>query len=123
MQSLLYGLLTVTLLGKGEEQSVKVIEPVKDDFENLDLPEDQFHQILNQVHKKIKLLDEFKTYIEKTKSNTVYYKYIVNTTIHEYNNNYPDVYKVLPGIFGNLYEYRISENLDDYFKTLAFLEL
>ncbi len=115
MQTLFYG-----FIGKNEEV-VKEDKEDKEDFEILCCPETQ---MINQIHRKIKLLNEFKNYIENTNNDTIYYNYIVNTVIYESDSDSDQIilYTILPGIFSNLYEYRLS-NSDDFFRMMAFLEL
>ena len=119
MQTLFYG-----LIGRNDSIDSKKDskQDLKQDYETLDCPE--AHTII-QIHRKIKLLNEFKNYIKNTKKNTLYFKYIIGTKIHEYDYYHDQeiIYTIMPGIFGRLCEYRTSENSDDFFKTLLFLEL
>jgi hypothetical protein len=107
----------------------------KEDFETICRPEDQ---TINQIHRHIKLLNEFKNYIVKSnaneKTNKIYYNYIQNTIIHEYEHvfdqsrwqehNKPVTYTMIPGpLFGKLYPYKTSYDQEDYFRTLALLDL
>jgi hypothetical protein len=124
MQSLFY-----TLIGKEEPQQQHQQHLVQV-FELLEAPGDQ---TINQIQRKIRLMNEFKLYIEKANTNnkTIYYRYIVNTEIHEgfkregegLVGTIREIYVIKPGFFGNLYEYKTSENVDDIFITLALLEL
>ncbi len=87
-----------------------------EDFETLECPE---NQVIIQIHRKIKLMNELKMYIKK--KGIIYYNYIIYTTIYEYENNRPVIYTLVPSIFGKLHKYRTSDNLDDYLKF--FLDL
>jgi hypothetical protein len=119
MQSLFYA-----IIGKGDQEELKEESTKKEDYETLECPEDQ---TINQIHRKIKLLNDFKNYILKAKTNhhAVYYRYIINTTIHEYEheNDTSVVSTILPGIFGKLNEYRTSDISDDIFRSLSLLDL
>ena len=55
MQTLFYGLIGTKDSNLPQNQS-------KEDFETLSCPEDE---TINQIHRKIKLSNEFKKYIEK----------------------------------------------------------
>jgi len=128
MQSLFYGLIGIQNKEQTKEQTKEqnkkdVVKDFKkvEEYETIGCPEDQ---TINQIHRKIKLMNDFKIYIQKANTDTVYYKYIINTNIYEYENNESVVYTIISGIFGNLNEYRTSENTsNDIFRTLAFLEL
>jgi hypothetical protein len=106
----LYGLIG----GKDPEDKINV---PKEDFETLDCPGDQ---TINQIHRKIKLLIEFKEYIKQSYryQNSVFYKYIINTTIHEFEDKKQIV---LPNLFGTLHIYNISSDFDEL--NIALMEL
>jgi hypothetical protein len=116
MQGLLYGIV----YGSDDKpQEPKKIQ--KDDYETLGCPEEQ---TINQIHRKIKCLNEFKQYINGANKNTVYFRCILNTTIHEREYGSPVVYTILASpFFGKLYPYKTSQDPDEFFKTLAFMEL
>jgi hypothetical protein len=92
-----------TLVGKNIED----LHP-QEEFETLECPE---NQTIIQIHRKIKLLNEFKKYIEYADQNTVYYRYIINTQIYERRGTNAETYiitqSLLGKIFGGLCEWRI----------------
>jgi hypothetical protein len=121
MQTLFYGLIgrkdseEVTQVQEQEQQKQEQPEESKEDFETLGCPQDQ---TINQIHRKIKLLNEFKHYIQDADENTIYYNYIINTTIYEQNGKNKNIYTILPGFFGKLHEYITSDNSDDFLRIL-----
>lgn len=119
--------------------------PIADDFETLNWPDSGrpesgteseclsvdkqsvpvHYDSINQIHRKIKLLNEFKDYIENADRTTIYFNYIKNTIICEHDPSTKvnmDTYLVLPALFGGLYEYRTTDS-DDIFRTLLLMEL
>lgn len=132
MQTLLYGLIYGKQETQESEQKIEEFEQdldyetVNNPIQNLEIniskttPESQ---TIQQIYRRIKCLNEFKEYIERANSdkNTIYYRYIVNTTIHE---NDQVIYTILPGVFiRKLYPYLTSQDPDDFIRTLAFMEL
>ena len=114
MQALFYGIIGRPEVPEEPESGLKhehehEYELPKEDFETLGCPEEQ---TINQIHRKIKLLNEFKRYIKEANSDTIYYQTILNTTVHEYECRIFTVHTILPGIFGRLYEYRTSDHQD-----------
>jgi len=106
MQNLFYGIVY------GEQKTDQ-----KDDYETLTSPDEQ---MIIQIHRKVKLLNEFKKYIED--KDTVYYRYIINTFIHEREYGMPVIYIIKKGpFFGNLYLYKTTQNIDDFFTFLMEL--
>jgi len=115
MQGLLYGIVYGSDDKPHEQKKIQ-----KDDYETLGCPEEQ---MINQIHRKIKCLNEFKQYIANANKNTVYFRYILNTTIHEREYGSPVVYTILESpFFGKLYSYK-TQDTDEFFKTLVFMEL
>lgn len=80
MQSLFYA-----LTGRGDEQHPQPKDTdmqveSKEVFESLEVPGDQ---TINQIQRKTRLINEFKTYIENANNKTIYYHYIIDTEIYE----------------------------------------
>ncbi len=73
------------------------------------------NNIINQIHRKIKLLNDFKKYIETADETTIYYKYIINTKIYDSDN---DTHIVSMGLFGGLYENRLTSNTEQFLSLL-----
>ena len=106
-------------VGKQEPDPEPILKPSTrktEDFESLTCPESQ---TIIQIHRKIKLLNEFKDYIDNADKNSVYYKYIINTEIYEYYgpwpNYYRNVYVISNGLFGGLEECITTVNSESIF--------
>jgi hypothetical protein len=117
MQGLIYGLV----YGSDDKpRQLKESQP-KDDFEILGCPE---AQTIVQIQRKSKFITGFKQYIANANDKTVYYNYIINTTIHEREYDKPVVYTILASpFFGKLYPYKTFQDPDEFFRTMIFMEL
>jgi hypothetical protein len=103
---------------------VEVIDEVKNDvidnqmkdFENLGCPE---YQMINQIHRKIKLIKDLDDYLicSYSDKNSIFYNYMLNTTI--YTNS--ETFIIRPDIFGMLYMYKLS-NYNIYKMFLGIYE-
>jgi hypothetical protein len=116
MHGLIYGLV----YGSDNKPQQSKLQP-RDDFETLGCPE---AQTIVQIQRKNKFITEFKNYIANANDKTVYYRYILNTTIHEYEYDKPVVHTILASPFiGKLYPYKTSQDPDEFFRMMAFMEL
>jgi hypothetical protein len=110
------------LVGNKNEELQTASEKSKESeqFIIISKSEDQYLQI-NQIHRKIKILNEFKKYIENADIDSVYYNYILNTLIYEQSNKRKEIYIILPGFFSGLSECRTTEHPDDFLRILVNL--
>jgi 23S rRNA G2069 N7-methylase RlmK/C1962 C5-methylase RlmI len=120
-----------TFIGKtGDVEDTKenTKEQYGEQYETLEVPGDQ---TINQIQRKTRLIKEFKKYVENADERMIYYHYIINTKIYRGYKKEGDnitgiiieTYEIRPGFFGGLYEYKIAENPDDFFRILAILDM
>ena len=101
------------LVGSSYPTDAPTVSPSVQEPESFVLVDYLNNSTINQIQRKIRLLNEFKQYIQNTDETTVYYNYIKGTQMH-YRSS---VYMVSVGIFGGLYESRIS-GAEDFFELL-----
>lgn len=118
MQSLLYGIFYRNGdRDKNNDQSQPKLS--FNDYETLGCPE---AQTIVQIHRKIKLTNEFKNYT--TNQNNLYYRYIMGTTIHEYEHDKPVIYTILASpFFGTLYPYKTSQDPDEFLRMMGSIHI
>jgi hypothetical protein len=68
-------------------------------------------QLINQVHRKMKLMDEMKNYIKNANKNTTYHKYIVGTLEYEEKNNELSITMLCSNMFLTLYRWELLREL------------